>query len=242
MAIDWKIHTYAQLSSTQDYVRELVEEDFPEGIVVQCLTQTKGRGRQGREWHSPMGNLYLSVLLRPDCTAEQGGQLSFVVAVAVSAAIDEVLAEDHDKKLKWPNDILINEKKCAGILLESEMDSKGKVKALIVGMGINIHAPPADEGIGLQSVTHEITIPVHKLRDRVLHHLSEQYERWKKDGFEPIRKDWLGQAYRLGKEIKIRQGDDRYITGTLKNISIIGELMLEIDGKIEKYSTGEVFS
>ncbi|HEY8192261.1 MAG TPA: biotin--[acetyl-CoA-carboxylase] ligase, partial [Alphaproteobacteria bacterium] len=140
---DWKIHTYAQLGSTQDYVKELGDEGLPEGTVVQCLTQTKGRGRHGRTWTSPMGGLYMSVLLRPECAAPVAGQLSFVVAVAVSAAMDEVLGKDHKKTLKWPNDILIDGKKCAGILLESGM-AGAMVNWMAVGIGVNIMSAPED--------------------------------------------------------------------------------------------------
>ncbi|HIL29465.1 MAG TPA: biotin--[acetyl-CoA-carboxylase] ligase, partial [Micavibrio sp.] len=77
MVVDWKVHTYASLPSTQDYVKELVEEGLEEGIVVQCLEQRSGRGRHGNTWFSPMGNLYMSILLRPKCDVKQAGQMSF---------------------------------------------------------------------------------------------------------------------------------------------------------------------
>jgi BirA family biotin operon repressor/biotin-[acetyl-CoA-carboxylase] ligase len=142
--VEWKIHTYAQLESTQDYVRSVAEDEefFAEGVVIQALAQTKGRGRHGNEWQSPMGNLYMSVLLRPECPAQAAGQLSFVVAVALSAAMGEVLADGHVKTLKWPNDILIDGKKVAGILLESNISKLGIVDYVVAGMGVNIMAAP----------------------------------------------------------------------------------------------------
>jgi BirA family biotin operon repressor/biotin-[acetyl-CoA-carboxylase] ligase len=241
--VDWKVHTYASLPSSQDYVRELVNDEdefFPEGVVIQALSQTKGRGRHGRTWESPLGNLYISVLLRPNCDAAKAGQISFVVAVALSAAIDEVLAPGHAKTLKWPNDILIDGQKCAGILLESELNADGSVKAMIVGMGINIHGAP-EGAIGLQKVTNEITVPVNKFRDMALEKLGHYYRLWQQDGFAPIRKLWLAQAQNLGKEITVTLGEKK-MTGVFQDLDASGALKLaQNDGKVLDITSGDVY-
>jgi len=236
----WTVHTYASLPSTQDYIRELAEEDFPEGTVMQALTQTKGKGRQGRVWDSPMGNLYLSVLLRPRCSADQAGQLSFVAALALSAAIDEVLADGHVKTLKWPNDILIDGKKCAGILLESELDPAGQVAALALGIGVNIHAPP-EGAAGLQALSHEITVPVNKFRDQVLSHLRAAYQQWQQQGFAPVRERWLAQAHGRGEKISARIGAQD-VQGIFRDLDPDGSLMIELpDGTMQAIRSGDVY-
>lgn len=235
MGIEFKVHTYASLPSTQDYVKELIEEGLPEGTVVQCLEQRHGRGRHGREWFSPIGNLYMSVLLRPKCDVKDAGQLSFVAAVALSAAMDEVVDEkQHTKTLKWPNDILIDGKKVSGILIEREEGGYA------LGMGVNIMAPPKD-AISLNQVTWEIQVPIHPFRDKVLEKLAHYYDLWQDEGFAPIRSEWLRQAHGLGKPITAGQGD-RKKAGIFKDIDEEGHLILEgKDGKIFDINSGEVY-
>lgn len=234
----WKVHTYAQLPSTQDYVKELGEEGLPEGTVVQCLTQTKGRGRHGREWTSPMGGLYVSVLLRPQCAASVAGQLSFVVAVAVSAAIDEVIRKDHRKTLKWPNDILIDGKKCAGILLESGM-AGAMVNWLAVGIGVNIMSAP-EGAVCLQDVCKGKQVPVHPFRDVALSHLKACYSHWKQHGFADIRESWLSQAHGLGQTIRARTGE-KELSGLFKGIDESGVLLLETgEGILQSVAAAEI--
>ncbi len=222
MSIAWQVQTFAQLPSTQDRIRELAEAGAPEGTVVQSLVQTQGRGRHGNEWISPMGNLYMSMLLRPGCSPDQAGQISFVAAVALSAAMGDVLAPGHAKTLKWPNDVLIDGKKCAGILLESELKS-GMVDTLILGMGVNIMAPPEDR-IGINQVSKG-PVPIHPFRDMVLSHFSAFYEHWRTKGFAEIRALWLQQAHNIGKAVTVKL-QDRTLEGIFQDIDEKGILKL----------------
>jgi BirA family biotin operon repressor/biotin-[acetyl-CoA-carboxylase] ligase len=237
--IDWQVSLLSHVPSTQDAVRDLAAAGAPEGTVVQALMQTAGRGRQGNQWTSPMGNLYMSILLRPDCTAMAAGQISFVAAVALSAAMDEVIAPGHVKTLKWPNDILIDGRKCAGILLESDLDKNGRVNSLILGMGVNVMAPPEDR-VGLMQVGKG-QIPIHPFRDKILSHLAAYYGHWRKDGFAEIRETWLQQAHGLGQPVTARL-KDRHYTGVFKDIDKDGALRMELDDhKILDISAGEVY-
>ena len=230
----FKVHTYASLPSTQDYVKELAEEGLEEGIVVQCLEQRSGRGRHGSHWFSPMGNLYMSLLLRPDCDVRSAGQLSFVSAVALSSAMDEVLDKGHKKTLKWPNDILINSKKVSGILIEKEGE------AYVVGMGVNIMNPP-DEGICLKDVSSDPKLAIHPFRDKVLHHFENYYQKWLKEGFLPIREKWLEQAHGLGKSLIVKL-EDKELEGKFTTIDKEGYLKLEdADGKHFDINSGAVY-
>ena len=236
--VSWKIHNYAQLPSTQDYVKELGDEGLPEGIVVQCMTQTKGRGRHGNIWTSPMGGLYMSALLRPECGAQIAGQLSFVVAVAVSAAMDEVLADGHKKTLKWPNDILIDGKKCAGILLESGMNG-AMVNWIAAGIGVNVLSAP-EGAVCLQEVCKGRQVPIHPFRDVVLGHLSARYKHWRHHGFADIRDEWLAQAHALNQPIKARLAKDEF-SGIFKGIDEKGALLLEQEpGKVLDITAADI--
>jgi BirA family transcriptional regulator, biotin operon repressor / biotin---[acetyl-CoA-carboxylase] ligase len=238
MNFDWQINTFAQLSSTQDYVRELAEEGLPEGIVVQSLVQTKGRGRQGREWHSPMGNLYMSLLLRPECPASVAGQMSFVVAVAVSRAMSLFLTEGHVKTLKWPNDILIDGRKCAGILIEAIMGPAGMVEGLIIGTGVNILAAPED-AIALAPISKG-HVAIHPFRDQVLAELKVAYLNWRRDGFGPVREQWLAQAHNLGRPVKASLPDGVY-EGIFKDLDKNGALVLTLpDGTEKRVHAGDI--
>lgn len=238
MSVSWNIHTYAQLPSTQDYARELAEEGLPEGTVIQSLVQTKGRGRQGREWHSPMGNLYMSLILRPACPAPKAAQLSFVIAVAVSRAMDHFMADGHEKTLKWPNDILIEGRKCAGILIESVMDAGGIVQALAVGIGVNILGAP--EGAAQMAGVSRGPVAIHPFRDQVLAALASEYGQWKNQGFGPARKKWLGQAHRLGQSISVALPGGT-CEGVFSDIDHNGALVLMLaDGQEKTIHTGDV--
>lgn len=238
MSVEWKVHTYASLPSTQDYVKELGAEGLAEGLVVQCLQQTKGRGRHGREWVSPLGNLYMSVLLRPDCAAVDAGQMSFVTAVAMARAVKEAVGNDVPLSLKWPNDVLVSDKKCAGILIESEVDD-GKLSWLALGVGANVLSAPVDESISIQEVAGNKQVPVHPFRDMILKHFADIYELWQQTGFAPIREEWMASAHGLGRKLKVNiPGHEK--EGVFKGIDETGALLLDIDGQEEKIYSGEI--
>ena len=238
--ISWDIKVQDRLGNTQDAAKEYAAQGAPEGTVIQALAQTSGRGRHGNTWESPVGNLYMSMILRPLCAPDLAGQISFVIALALSAAIDPYLANGHKKTLKWPNDVLIDGQKCAGILLESSLSPDGLVDVLTIGMGVNILATPPDR-IGLQQVAGEKRLAIHRFRDEVLHHIAEYFEGWKVAGFEKVRKDWLSQAHGLNHKISARL-PDRTEKGVFRDIGPDGALILEgSDGKSIAIRAGEVY-
>lgn len=236
-SVFWRVQVLGTTTSTQDMVRNLADVGEPEGLAVQTLQQTAGRGRHGNNWTSPMGNLYVSVLLRPQCTAAKAAQLAFVVSLALSEAMDQVMDKSHTKTLKWPNDILIDGKKVSGILLESSITDKGLVDYVIIGTGINIFAPP-EGAIGLDSVKAE-PIFVNKFRDVFLDALLIHYEAWKDKGFALVRDAWLKQAHGLGKDMTIRLPEISY-RGKFNGIDENGALQAEVEGQMRSFTAGEV--
>lgn len=239
--VQWHVQTFASVQSTQDLVKHHISESGDEGIVIQALEQKGGRGRVGRVWESPMGNLYMSVLLRPECKADKAGQLSFVVAIALSRAVDKVIDDGFEKRLKWPNDILINDKKLAGILLESDLNN-GNVEAVAVGIGVNILMAPL-EAISVRDIAGDRQIAIHPFRDMVLEELAACYQIWKNEGFEPIRQEWLKQAYRIGEKTSVTIGDKK-VEGILSDLDENGQLILidDSDDKIAVNSGDLYFS
>lgn len=239
MSISWNIENYASLPSTQDVILLRAMQDAEEGLVIQTMTQTAGRGRHGNEWDSPMGGLYMSVLLKPECNADQAAQLSFVVAVALSKALDNYITEDHKKELKWPNDILVDGKKIAGILLESDIDFKGHVHALSAGIGVNILSAP-EGAVCLKDICDpDKRIAINPFRDDVLAVLDEFYTLWQDKGFAPIREKWLGQAHGIGEKITVRLPDKTF-EGIFKGVKSNGSLLVETDKETVTVNSGEV--
>lgn len=218
-------------------VKNLADVGEREGLVIQALQQTRGRGRHGNEWSSPMGNLYTSLLLRPSCKTGQVGQMAFVVALALSSAMDDVMEDGHKKTLKWPNDILIDGKKVSGILLESKLDSHDRVDYVVVGAGVNIFAAP-EGAVGLDTIKRE-RLAINHFRDMYLSNLLRYYNDWQNLGFAPIREAWLKQAHGVGAPMKIRLPETAY-EGVFLGIDDVGTLMVDMGGEIKKFTSGEV--
>ena len=116
----YQLITFETIDSTNEEAKRLAGSDAPEGTVVWAREQSAGRGRRGRAWVSGHGNLYCSILLRPDCHAFKAMQLSFVAALAMADAVASVLPKGAFVNCKWPNDVLVEGRKISGILLESQ--------------------------------------------------------------------------------------------------------------------------
>lgn len=222
-SIDWRLQLYQSVASTQDLAHEAAEAGAAEGYVVQALMQESGRGRHGNQWTAPIGNLYMSIVLRPGCDLAQAGELAFVTAVALSHALDGYIdSAKHEKKLKWPNDILIDKLKLSGILLESNIRDN-KLESLVLGIGINIFKAP-DLAVALNDVAKE-PVYVNKVRDMVLEKLAYFYGAWQEKGFAPIREAWLKEAYGLNEPMTARLPDVSH-KGVFKGLTQDGSLIL----------------
>lgn len=233
-SIAWRVETLEAVPSTQDVVRERAAAGEEAGFVVQAHRQNLGRGRQGTRWESPPGNLYMSALLRPDCPAEQGGQIALVCAVALARALEPFVAPGARIGLKWPNDILIDGRKAAGILVESEM-AGDRIAFAVVGTGINVAAPP-EGAAGLAP-----GVRVDAVRDAVLAALAQIYEIWRRQGFAPIRAAWLERAENPGGTIRV--GKPPYAqTGQFLGLSPEGRLIFQPPGgAVREVAAGPVF-
>ncbi len=215
-----------RLGSTNDEAKRLAASGAPHGTVVHADEQAAGRGRFGRTWFSPPGNLYLSVLLRLDLPLQRGPELSFVTAITVADAIDALLPKHSKATLKWPNDVLVDDGKIAGILVES-VDG-----AQIIGIGVNVLEAPRNAPYKTSTLVGAGGIAtVDGARDILLESLAKHLDAWTEHGFEPIRAAWLARAHKVGTEMRASIGG-RTEEGMFAGLDDDGALLLDTaDGR-----------
>jgi BirA family transcriptional regulator, biotin operon repressor / biotin---[acetyl-CoA-carboxylase] ligase len=239
MGIDWYIETHESVRSTQEVLKDMARMDEPEGHVIHALEQTKGHGRHGRPWISEKGNLYLSLLLKPDCKAQKITQFSLLTALAVADTVRHYVDNPDLVMLKWPNDVFIDGQKCAGILLETELGENGAVKWLVIGVGINVHKAPPDMGVGIQDYTERL-VDIINIRNTFLKNMASAYALWSNDPFDTIRKRWLSLAHKRGTAMEIRIGV-QIERGIFHDLDPQGNLLLKDNElRIKTVSAGEV--
>jgi BirA family biotin operon repressor/biotin-[acetyl-CoA-carboxylase] ligase len=232
-----------KLDSTNDEAKRLARDGAAEGNLIWALEQTAGRGRRGRSWISPPGNLYLTLILRPDCPPSRAAQLGFVAALAVGDALTAVIPELNGLSYKWPNDVLINGRKFAGVLLESEMTSPEKLSFLVIGVGVNLRSSPKgtefpaisirEQGLGVvapKAVLEAFALSFHAWKAR-----------WDAEGFAPVRAVWLAAAaIARGEEMRVRL-EASELQGRFCDIDEQGALVLDAEGRSLRIPAGEIF-
>lgn len=240
-----RYHFLAQTDSTNRQAAILARQGAPEGTVVVADAQTNGRGRQGRTWHSPPGcNLYFSMVLRGEVTPRRAHHWNLVAGVALAATITGL--GDGSVVIKWPNDLLLNHRKVAGIL--SEMgEEAGNACWLVIGIGINVNATladfPSDLGDSVTSLQLAFARPVS--RSRVLADFLLQFDqvchRYQVQGLAGIRQEWLAGSQLLGRRLWIRQPEADF-AGVAMDLDEEGFLRVRDDQGIERrVVTGEIF-
>ena len=241
-----------EVGSTNDWAKLHAKEN-PDLLLmatwIVAERQTAGHGRLGNEWQSAKGDLAASLLFRPDKPAEQCAQLSFVAALAVSDMVAR-FAPSAIIRLKWPNDVLAEGRKIAGILLESESGPGGRPNWVIIGVGVNLVASPESTALPAISLA-ELGVTPPPPFDRsdggtgAVECLDETftkwYETWRVGGFAPVREAWLSRAQGLGQRIRVRLANEE-IRGVFRDIDDTGALVLGMPGGVTRtISAGEVF-
>lgn len=238
----YALKEFESLDSTNEEVRRLAASDAPAPLWVRADRQTAGRGRRGRVWQSPPGNLLATLLLKPDRPAGECAQLSFVAALAVVDTVARVLPSS-DIRVKWPNDVLADGRKIAGILLESASGGERVPPWLAIGIGVNLAHHPEDAEFPAVSVAALGAAPPSP-RDALLHlaaSFSKWYDIWRADGFAPIRDAWLARAAKLGERIRARLTNEE-TAGVFEGIDETGALILrEAQGRTRLIAAGDVF-
>ena len=240
---DYHLLSFDSLDSTNEEAKRLAKGGGHHGAVIWAKHQSEGKGRMGRSWVSSDGNLFVSVLLQPDKTLAEISQLSFVAAVAVMEALEALLPPGNRLQCKWPNDILLNDRKLGGILLESFQTPESKKAWIVAGIGINVDShPPRTEfpatclkEAGVELISAKIIL------SRFIHHFIDCYNIWNTKGFAPIRKKWSASAWGMEQRLCARLPDGN-IEGICQGIDEKGSLLLKLDnGKKHQVHAGDVF-
>lgn len=242
---DYHLLSYDVLDSTNEEAKRLAGGGASHGAVIWAKRQTAGKGRMGRDWISPEGNLYVSILLSPSCGLPECSQLAFVAAVAAVDTLQPIIPDSGDIECKWPNDVLFAGRKLGGILLESftTLDESGKNRQWVaVGVGINIDSSPENvrfpatclRASGVEIISAKIVL------SRYIYNFIHAYDEWAMDGFETIRERWTESAYRLGFPVEVQMGNQT-CEGVMQGIDQYGRLLVqEQSGNVRSVSAGEV--
>ena len=227
--------------STNEDIALLAKQNAEAWTVVQALEQNAGRGRHGKTWDSQRGNLFISLLLRPAVGSRRWGELSFLSAVAVATILSEYINRQRIE-VKWPNDVLINGNKIAGILLEV-LDFGAKAPAVIVGIGINISKKPKKFEYPvtcIQDYKNEITSSDEVLTS-LLHSIVHWFRIWENDGFDMIRTEWMKRAYKLDGTVEVEGKNGSPAKFKFKGIDAEGAMLLDDEnGTRNLYRAGTV--
>jgi len=225
-------------------IEKLARDGVKEGVVVFAESQTRGRGRLGRKWMSPAKRgLWFSVLLRPGLRPQEATRLTVASATALRRAIQSQTG--LKAAIKWPNDILVQGRKVAGILTElsAELD---RVKYVILGIGVDVNLSPADFPAELRrvatSLKTELGRPVARpdLAVAILHELDRDYARIAAGQFAALADEWEEHGTTIGQQVVIRIGD-RQIRGRAESLGEDGELLVRTEhGHLERIVGGDV--
>lgn len=228
---NYDLLTFESVDSTNSEALRLAQKGLKNNMVIVANTQTAGRGRKGRVWISSSGNLNATILLKSKLPPSSYIQLPFLIANVVR---DSIMSFSRDQRkdlkieLKWPNDIFIDGKKVAGILLES-INLQGESK-IIIGIGVNIekvHESLQERASSLKDFGISLENPGEFL-NILMNNFDEVYSEWlAHQDFVKIRKEWLKNAYNLGKVITIDDGKTR-VSGVFKDIDSEGAIRLQL--------------
>lgn len=229
------------IGSTNDEALRVVQAGESAAHWVVAKEQTSGRGRNGRVWSSPIGNLYASLALINPCEPRHAPQLGFVAGLALHRAVTDVTGLTADRlMIKWPNDLLLDRAKLAGLLVEGSI-GQGASYA-VIGMGVNCAAHPQDTPYPATDLkTAGAGVSVAMLFERLSSRMAETLALWQRgENFALIRKSWLTRAAGKGETIRVRQGEGAR-EGVFRDIDEEGRLVLESAQGVETILAGDVF-
>ena len=246
MSLAWPdgyaLREWDEIDSTNEEARRLAASGERGPVWLRADKQTAGRGRRGRAWESPTGNLAATLLISPDRPAAECAQLSFVTAIATADAASS-FAPSADVKVKWPNDVLASGKKLAGILLESASGSSATPTYLAIGIGMNLaHFPPETEFPATSLAALGVAAPSPSAAlTQLAAQFAKWYDVWMTTGFSSIRDAWLARAAGLGTHIRARLTNEE-THGLFEGIDHTGALILrETQDRVRTIAAGEVF-
>ena len=237
-----EIHYFREVDSTNEVAKKLAREGAPEGTIIIAESQSRGKGRRGKKWISPLGGAWLSIILRPNTLPINAPQLTFIAGVAAAQTIKDEYGLDAG--IKWPNDVLIDNKKVCGVLTEisTEIDT---IDYIVTGIGIDANIdvnllPPElrDTTTSIKSeLDHDISRMI--LVQKFLGNFETMYDEFNKGNFQEILRKWRQLSKTIGRQVEIRKGTE-FIRGEAVGVNSKGALILELeDGTLQKIISGE---
>ena len=242
-----KRYVYMDITeSTNLEARKLAQQGAEEGTVVVTEEQSAGRGRLSRGWYSPFGKgIWFSIILRPEFLPSEAAKCTLMAAVALTKAFHKMGLSAAG--IKWPNDIVISNKKVCGILAEMALAADGSIEYAVVGIGININMSSEDFGAQLEATATSLYLAtgIEYEHEQVLKALLDEfdllYSHWHCCGFALIRQDWLDYSCTLGHKVIVRDNDTEIYSGMAEDMDDYGSLLVRnAAGKIESFDFGEI--
>ena len=242
--IGWKVHYFETLPSTQDRAADLARKGAAQGTVVIAEEQTAGRGRLGRQWHSPpAANLYATIILRPAIPISEIPRLSLVAGVAVADAMDATAGGIAG--LKWPNDVWLRRKKVGGILAQALIESAETNPIVLLGIGINVNLRseqiPEELRDRATSLLAETGAECDRraLAAKLFARLDMRYRQAQTSGFAALRAEWERYSVLSGRRVSVQDGVSVHY-GVVRGIEADGALVLENAGTLTRIVVGDV--
>ena len=237
------LYIYNEVKSTNTVARFLSSNNVENGTVVISEKQTAAKGRSGKSWESPLGGIWLSVILRPHVDHSRIPLITLATGVAVAKSLEKVGIENPE--IKWPNDIMINGKKVCGILTEA-IAKFNTIETVIIGVGIdaNLNLDEFPEDLKDGTTTVEKELGQKRNENELIKIFFEEFEKiiniFNEKEYEQILKEWRKYSYTIGKIVEVREPYNKYYDGYVVGIGKEGALIVEkIDGTLEKVISGE---
>ena len=237
------LYVYKEVASTNTVAKFLSMNNIENGSVVISERQTKAKGRSGKSWESPLGGIWLAIILNPNVDYSKLPLITLATGVAVAKTLERIGVENPE--IKWPNDIIINDKKVCGILTEA-VTKFNTIENVIIGVGIDANLNLADFPEELQDGTTTLQIELGRAGNEnlLIGMFLEEFEKianlFIEEKYEDILKEWRKRSYTIGKIVEVREPFNTYYDAYVLGIGKEGALVVEkIDGTLEKVISGE---
>ena len=238
-----ELYLFKEVMSTNTVAKFLSENDVNNGTVILSEKQSGAKGRLGKSWESPLGGIWLSLVVKPNVDHSKIPMITLATGVAVVKTLERIGIENAE--IKWPNDVMINDKKVCGILTEA-ITKFNSIESVIIGVGIDANFDVNVLSKELQEGTTTLDIELgHRVdENEIIRFFLEEFERigilFEEGGFERILKEWRKYSYSIGKIVEVREPFSKSYDGYVLGISREGALVVEkIDGTLEKVISGE---
>lgn len=238
-----ELYLFKEVMSTNTVAKFLSENDVSNGTVIISEKQSGAKGRLGKSWESPLGGIWLSLVVKPNVDHSKIPMITLATGVAVVKTLERIGIENAE--IKWPNDVMINDKKVCGILTEA-ITKFNSIESVIIGVGIdaNFNVNVLSEELQEGTTTLDIELGHRVNENEIIRFFLEEFERigilFEEGGFERILKEWRKYSYSIGKIVEVREPFSKSYDGYVLGISREGALVVEkIDGTLEKVISGE---